>query len=101
MGPYTGIDILLDSHLSFHAIRNGLAPKLGSLVSVIEEEMDYALGREVPSCKGLRSNTKHQLDKMESNFTARLDGLRPEPSSAGHSLCNYNSPFRRTVIVPR
>ena len=53
MGPYTGIDILLDSHLSFHAIRNGLAPKLGSLIPIIEEEMDFALGREIPSSKGV------------------------------------------------
>jgi hypothetical protein len=53
MGPYTGIDILLDGHLSFHAIRNGLAPKLGSLVPIIEEEMDHALEREIPASKGL------------------------------------------------
>jgi hypothetical protein len=51
MGPYTGIDILLDSHLSFHAIRNGLAPKLGSLVPIMEEEMDHTLEREIPVCK--------------------------------------------------
>ena len=57
MGPYTGIDILLDSHLSFHAIRNGLAPKLESLVPIIEEEMDHALEREIPASKGLQSGT--------------------------------------------
>jgi hypothetical protein len=61
MGPYTGIDILLDSHLSFHAIRNGLAPKLGSLVPIIEEEMDHALEREIPVSKGLQSGTHISL----------------------------------------
>jgi hypothetical protein len=57
MGPYTGIDILLTSHLSFHAIRKGLAPKLGSLVPTIEDEMEFALKRELPRCKGLCNNT--------------------------------------------
>jgi hypothetical protein len=61
MGPYTGIDILLDSHLSFHAIRNGLAPKLGSLVPIMEEEMDHALEREIPVCKGLQGGTRTSL----------------------------------------
>jgi hypothetical protein len=61
MGPYTGIDVLLDSHLSFQAIRNGLAPKLGSLVPIIEEEMDHALEREIPASEGLQSSTLTNL----------------------------------------
>jgi hypothetical protein len=61
MGPYTGIDVLLDSHLSLHAIHNGLAPKLGSLVPIIEEEMDHALEREIPVSKGLQSGTRTSL----------------------------------------
>lgn len=46
------MNILVGSHLSFNVIRNKLTPKLGSMVPLLAEELDYALGVEIPSCKG-------------------------------------------------
>ena len=50
-GKYTGMTILEGSHLSFNVIRNKLTPRLGSLVPVLADEVDYALNLEIPPCK--------------------------------------------------
>ena len=52
MGEYTHIDILLGSHLSPHAIQIKLMPRLGSFVGVIEEELEFAMKNDFPTCKG-------------------------------------------------
>lgn len=52
MGPYTGIDILLGSHLSPHVIQTKLTPRLGSFVEVIEDELNFAMRKDFPTCKG-------------------------------------------------
>lgn len=52
MGEYTNIDILLGSHLSPRAVQTKLTPRLGSFVGVIEEELNFAMDNNFPSCKG-------------------------------------------------
>ena len=49
MGKYTGIDVLIGSHLSLNAVQTRLTPRLGSFVSVIEEELEFAMKEEFPA----------------------------------------------------
>ncbi|KAH8655096.1 cytochrome P450 [Tricladium varicosporioides] len=51
MGDYTGMNILVGSHLNFNVIRNKLTPKLGDMTPIIEDEMRYAIKREMPPCR--------------------------------------------------
>jgi hypothetical protein len=68
MGPYKGIDMLLNNHLSFHAIRNELASKLGSLIPIVEKEMEYALDKEIRCCKGLCNDDNDSHRKIAQLF---------------------------------
>src|SRR2546423_8971073 len=79
MEPYTGIDILRSSHLSFHATRNGDGLCLGK-----------------GNTEFHRSAMTHQLWLDWMNLTIQQDWtvLDFESSSARHSICNHNSPFR-------
>jgi hypothetical protein len=58
LGTYTGMKILVGSHLSFNVIRNKLTPRLGVTIPVIEDEIQYGFARDVPNCQG-----KHSLSK--------------------------------------
>ena len=49
MGKYTGIDVLIGSHLSLNAVQTRLTPRLGSFVDIIEEELDFAMREEFPA----------------------------------------------------
>ncbi|KAF4635644.1 hypothetical protein G7Y89_g2444 [Cudoniella acicularis] len=52
MGDYTGMNILVGSHLSFNVIRNKLTPNLGDMIPIMEDEMRYAMTQEMPPCRG-------------------------------------------------
>lgn len=51
MSSYTGIDILIGSHLSHNVVKTQLVPRLGTFIPIIEEELDYGLEHEFPPCK--------------------------------------------------
>ncbi|KAI4214665.1 MAG: hypothetical protein LQ351_002738 [Letrouitia transgressa] len=74
MGKYTGIEILLNSHLAPTAIRSKLTPQLATLIPMIEEEMRRAFEVEYPSSK--EAWTEIDLQKralgVVSRVTARL-----------------------------
>lgn len=50
-GDITGLDILLGTHLTFSVTRNKFTPRLGSMVPMFAEEIDYAMKTEIPACK--------------------------------------------------
>lgn len=52
MGKYTGINILVGSHLGFTAVQKKLNPKLASFNDVIEEELDHAIKSDFPYIGG-------------------------------------------------
>lgn len=68
MGPYTGIDVLLGSHLSPHAIQTKLTPRLGSFVEIIEDELNFAMANDFPTCKGqwIRSELIHRRTPLNT-----------------------------------
>lgn len=51
MGTYTGMQILEGSHLSFNVIRNKLTPQVGTMIPLLVDELEYALGVELPHCE--------------------------------------------------
>jgi ent-kaurene oxidase len=74
MNEYTGINILIGSHLSMKVVNSQLVPRVGSFIPLIEEELDYGLQQEFPSCKD--EWVKVDLNKVAlhviSRITARL-----------------------------
>jgi hypothetical protein len=73
MRKYTGIDILIGSHLSNLAVRTKLTPRLGAFIPIIEEELKYGIEKEFPPCKDW---VEIDLNKIAlhviSRITARL-----------------------------
>ena len=51
MGEYTGLSILASSYLNYNVIRKKLTPKLGKMKTKMEDEMRYAIAREMPPCR--------------------------------------------------
>ncbi|KAL2816441.1 cytochrome P450 [Aspergillus cavernicola] len=74
MSNYTGIDILIGSHLSMNVVKTQLVPRLGSFIPIIEEELDYGFQKEFPSCKDewVKINLNEVALRVVSRITARL-----------------------------
>ncbi len=52
MSTYTGIDILIGSHLSPHAVQTKLTPRLGSFLGTFEEELEIGMKKDFPHVGG-------------------------------------------------
>lgn len=52
VGEYTGMKILVGSHLSFNVVRNKLTPRIGEVIPIIKDEMIYSFHKEIPQCQG-------------------------------------------------
>jgi hypothetical protein len=74
MNEYTGINVLVGSHLSHLVVKTKLVPRLPAFIPIIEEELDYGFEHELPSCKDRW--VKIDLNKVAlhviSRITARL-----------------------------
>jgi hypothetical protein len=74
MKEYTGIDVLIGSHLSHAVVKTKLVPRLPSFIPIIKEELDYGLEHEFQDCKDQWA--KIDLNKVAlhviSRITARL-----------------------------
>lgn len=47
------MNIILNSNLHFRVIQSKLTPHLGSLTEGMEEELEYAVKRDFPTCDGM------------------------------------------------
>jgi hypothetical protein len=61
VGEYTGMNILVGSHLSFSVIRNKLTLKIGNMVPIIEDEVSYALKEELGSIQSKQTTIPKSL----------------------------------------
>ena len=52
MGDYTGINVLLGSHLGFNAVQKRLNPQIPFFNHVLQEELDYAMMNDFPYVGG-------------------------------------------------
>lgn len=53
LGRITTTDIMLESDLPSRVLQRKLTPSLGSTIPILKEELDYALGVEMPPCQGM------------------------------------------------
>ncbi|KAL8825028.1 MAG: hypothetical protein Q9191_004661 [Dirinaria sp. TL-2023a] len=81
MGKYTGIDIMLGSHLNFHAVQNKLTPRIGAFTAVVKEELDFAMEWDFP--KGQEEWVMTDLNKTILRVISRIT-LR---TFVGYPLC--------------
>ena len=52
VGDYTGMDVLLGSHLSHTAVMTRLNPKIAHFTRVVEDELNLTLDTDFPQCNG-------------------------------------------------
>jgi ent-kaurene oxidase len=66
LGKHTNMDIIMKSNLHFRMIQSKLTPALASLAAPIQDELNYAVQRELPDCKG--SFYDKQTQMYRDNF---------------------------------
>lgn len=52
LGRWSTTHLMLEGDLHTRTLQQKLTPTLGLLMPVIKDELDYALGMEVPDCEG-------------------------------------------------
>ena len=52
MGSHTNMNIILRNNLHFRTLQVKLTPNLNSLVEPMKNEMDFAIGQELPDSQG-------------------------------------------------
>ena len=52
LGPFTKMDLILDSNLHFRMIQSKLTPNLGLLAEPMADELQYSLQQDFPKCAG-------------------------------------------------
>jgi hypothetical protein len=74
MNEYTGINILIGSHLSHAVVKTKLVPRLENFIPTIEEELNYGLEYELPECKNQWADIDFNKTALHviSRITARL-----------------------------
>ncbi len=53
MGGHTNMNIILRNNLHFRTLQLKLTPNLGSLTAPMQEELTYAIVKELPDCEGM------------------------------------------------
>ena len=52
MSRHTEMDIILRNNLHFRTLQLKLTPNLGSLTAPMQDELNFAIEKEFPSCEG-------------------------------------------------
>lgn len=78
--------ILVGSHLSFNAVRNKLTPRLGRILPALVDEIDYGLGIEIPSCKGMFRKLRWAPTGANPKTVRHLGGSEPYQDYDMHHL---------------
>ena len=55
MGSHTNMNIILRNNLHFRTLQLKLTPNLRFLTTPMQEELDYAIEKELPDCQGTHS----------------------------------------------
>ncbi|KAJ4412458.1 hypothetical protein N0V82_008777 [Gnomoniopsis sp. IMI 355080] len=72
LGSYTGMSILTTSHLTFDAVRNKFTPKIGHMLPLLVDELEYCLPKIIPSCKDWTAvDLNDVMTRAISHLTAR------------------------------
>ena len=81
LGPYTGLNLILESRLHQSIVQRKLTPRLGLLTPDLEEELVTAFKDEFPPCKEW---TEVQPYKLLAKVSARLSAR----ALVGSSMCH-------------
>ena len=71
LGPYTGLDLILESRLHHSIVQRKLTPRLGSLTPPLENEVKAAFEDYFPTCDDWTEFTPYQVF---GKISARLSG---------------------------
>ncbi|KAK3367922.1 cytochrome P450 [Podospora didyma] len=73
-GDYSGISILVGSHLTFNVVRNKLTPKMGAMLPLLVDELEHAMKVEIPPCKGewVSVDLSMIMTRLISRLTSRV-----------------------------
>ena len=71
LGPYTGLDLILESRLPHSIVQRKLTPRLGSLTPCLENELKAAFEDYFPTCNDWTESIPYQL---LGKISARLSG---------------------------
>lgn len=80
LGPYTGLNLILESRLHHSIVQRKLTPRLGKITSGLEHELKAAFEEYFPSCNEWVEFTPYQL---LGKVSARLSGR----ALVGSDLC--------------
>ena len=80
LGPYTGLDLILESRLHHSIVQRKLTPRLEALTPSLESELRVAFEAHFPKCKDWTEFTPYQLF---GKISARLSGR----ALVGTTLC--------------
>lgn len=80
LGPYTGLDLILESRLHHSIVQRKLTPRLEALTSSLERELNVAFDAHFPICEDWTEFSPYQL---LGRISARLSGR----ALVGTALC--------------
>lgn len=58
MGSHTNMNIILKNNLHFRTLQLKLTPNLSNLTGPMQQELEFALGKEFPKCSGTSSTSQ-------------------------------------------
>ncbi|KAI1127672.1 cytochrome P450 [Nemania abortiva] len=106
LGPYTGLDLILESRIHHTIVQRKLTPRLNLLTSGMESELRYAFEKCFSSIQTGKW-TEFQPYQIFGNISARLTGR----ALVGPRLCrdevwldiafNYTENLFRTIVILR
>ena len=80
LGPYTGLDLILESRLHHTIVQRKLTPRLGRLTPALENELKAAVAEYFPACREWTEFSPYQtFGKLSARLSAR--------ALVGASLC--------------
>lgn len=72
LGPYTGLNLILESRLHHSIVQRKLTPRLGVLTPGLEDELKSAFGDYFPACDDWIEFAPYQLfGKISARLSAR------------------------------
>lgn len=104
LGPYTGLNLILESRLHHSIVQRKLTPRLGLLTPGLENELLLAFGEYFPACDYWTEFQPYQVfGKVSARLSARAlvgPSLCRDPTWLDISV-NYTESLFRTIVILR
>jgi hypothetical protein len=101
MGHYTHTGIILESNLHFRLIQSKLTPNLGSLALPMQDELDFGVDVDFPTCKGKHFDLG-QIRCRKFLIVYRSLGVHKTIShNTAHRVTHISANFCWSAILPQ